>query len=48
MEACSGGELYAQLQSHWSRSLLEDEARFYAAEVLLGLQYLHMQGVIYR
>ena len=28
--------------------LTEDSARFYAAEVLLALEYLHKQSIIYR
>ncbi len=27
---------------------LEDQARFYAAEVLSSLEYLHLMGFIYR
>jgi serine/threonine protein kinase len=27
---------------------LEDQVRFYGAEVLLALEYLHMMGFIYR
>lgn len=31
-----------------NRCLPEDSARFYAAEVLLALEYLHLKGFIYR
>lgn len=48
MEYCSGGDLHSlrhkQPQKHFSIS----SARFYAAEVLVALEYLHMLGIIYR
>jgi serine/threonine protein kinase len=28
--------------------LLEDDAKFYAAEVIAALEYLHLMGFIYR
>lgn len=31
-----------------SKRLKEDVVRFYASEVLLALQYLHVQGYVYR
>lgn len=46
MEYCEGGELYALLCSR--KRLSEDAAKFYAAEVLLALQYLHLLGYVYR
>lgn len=46
MEYCEGGELYALLCSR--KRLQEDAARFYSAEVLLALQYLHLLGFVYR
>ncbi|GMH33892.1 hypothetical protein BSKO_01726 [Bryopsis sp. KO-2023] len=46
MEYCEGGELYALLCSR--KRLSEDATRFYAAEVLLALQYLHLLGYVYR
>ncbi|CAD7702361.1 unnamed protein product [Ostreobium quekettii] len=46
MEYCEGGELYALLCSR--KRLQVDAARFYAAEVLLALQYLHLLGFVYR
>lgn len=32
----------------WPCRLPEESARFYAAEVLLALEYLHKQNIIYR
>jgi len=48
MEFCAGGGFYRMLSKLPERRLLEDPARFYSAEVLLALEYLHMQGFIYR
>jgi PAS domain S-box-containing protein len=48
MEYCEGGELYETLQRQPGKRLTEETARFYAAEVLVALQYLHLLGFIYR
>nr|AML78956.1 putative LOV domain-containing protein [Chlamydomonas noctigama] len=48
MEFCDGGELYALLNSQPKKRLKEAHVRFYAAEVLLALQYLHLLGYVYR
>ncbi|GFP98050.1 serine/threonine-protein kinase kipk [Phtheirospermum japonicum] len=48
MEYCSGGDLHVLRQKQVSRSFPEKAARFYAAEVLVALEYLHMLGVVYR
>lgn len=48
MEYCRGGELYSLLTSQPKKRFRESVVRFYAAEVLLALQYLHMLGFIYR
>ncbi|PRP82843.1 serine/threonine protein kinase [Planoprotostelium fungivorum] len=48
MECCQGGEFFRMLQKQPGRCLKEDDVRFYAAEVLLALEYLHMKGFIYR
>lgn len=48
LEYCDGGELYETLQRQPGKRFSEDTARFYAAEVLLALQYLHLLGFIYR
>ncbi len=41
-----GGELFRHLYTQGS--FPEGRARFYAAEVLLALEYLHGKGIIYR
>lgn len=46
MEYVNGGELFFHLSRE--RVFTEDRARFYAAEILLALKYLHQQGIIYR
>lgn len=48
MEFCSGGDLHTLRQRQPGKHFSEMAARFYAAEVLLSLEYLHMMGVIYR
>lgn len=48
MEYCPGGDLHVLRQKQPSRSFSEAAARFYVAEVLLALEYLHMLGVVYR
>ncbi|OAY51436.1 serine/threonine-protein kinase D6PKL1 [Manihot esculenta] len=48
MEYCPGGDLHVLRQKQPSRSFSEQATRFYVAEVLLALEYLHMLGVVYR
>lgn len=48
MEFCSGGDLHTLRQRQPGKHFSEQSARFYASEVLLGLEYLHMMGIIYR
>ncbi|KAL3530414.1 hypothetical protein ACH5RR_009736 [Cinchona calisaya] len=48
MEYCPGGDLHVLRQKQQSKSFSEQAARFYIAEVLLALEYLHMLGVVYR
>ncbi|XP_010521672.1 PREDICTED: serine/threonine-protein kinase D6PK-like [Tarenaya hassleriana] len=48
MEYCPGGDLHVLRQKQQSKCFSEHAARFYAAEVLLALEYLHMLGVVYR
>lgn len=48
MEYCAGGEFFRVLQKQPRRRLRETAVRFYAAEVILALEYLHHMGFIYR
>nr|AML79272.1 putative LOV domain-containing protein [Maianthemum canadense] len=45
---CPGGELFLLLDRQPLKVLEEDAVRFYAAEVVIALEYLHCQGIIYR
>ncbi|KAL1812283.1 hypothetical protein DCAR_0624490 [Daucus carota subsp. sativus] len=48
MEFCPGGDLHALRQKQPGKYFSEHAARFYVAEVLLAMEYLHMLGIIYR
>lgn len=48
MEFCPGGDLHSLRHRMPSRRFPLPSARFYAAEVLLALEYLHMMGIVYR
>nr|AML76863.1 putative LOV domain-containing protein [Amelanchier canadensis] len=45
---CSGGELFALLDKQPMKLFKEESARFYAAEVVIALEYLHCLGIVYR
>eukprot|EP00471_Norrisiella_sphaerica_P001291 CAMPEP_0184487848 /NCGR_PEP_ID=MMETSP0113_2-20130426/10369_1 /TAXON_ID=91329 /ORGANISM="Norrisiella sphaerica, Strain BC52" /LENGTH=534 /DNA_ID=CAMNT_0026870263 /DNA_START=190 /DNA_END=1791 /DNA_ORIENTATION=+ len=44
-EMCSGGNLYQYIKQN---KFSVDTARFYAAEILLGLDHIHKHGWVYR
>ncbi|KAJ0046205.1 hypothetical protein Pint_05924 [Pistacia integerrima] len=46
LESCEGGELFDQITR--KVRLSEDEARFYTAEVVDALEYIHGMGLIHR
>eukprot|EP01012_Entosiphon_sulcatum_P026694 TRINITY_DN32179_c0_g1_i1.p1 TRINITY_DN32179_c0_g1~~TRINITY_DN32179_c0_g1_i1.p1 ORF type:complete len:372 (-),score=60.50 TRINITY_DN32179_c0_g1_i1:81-1196(-) len=48
MEYLQGGDLDTYLNQSEGKRFDEEKARFYAAEVLLALQYLHEHSIIYR
>ncbi|KAI8981933.1 kinase-like domain-containing protein [Mycotypha africana] len=48
MEFCVGGEFFRALQHRPGKVLLEKEAKFYAAEVVAALEYLHLMGIVFR
>ncbi|POO04150.1 Protein kinase [Trema orientale] len=48
MEFCSGGDLHSLRHKQPHKRFPLNSARFYAAEVLVALEYLHMLGIIYR
>ncbi|XP_047308250.1 protein kinase PINOID-like isoform X2 [Impatiens glandulifera] len=48
MEYCSGGDLHSLRHRQIQKRFPLNSARFYATEVLVALEYLHMLGIIYR
>ncbi|KAK8301052.1 hypothetical protein V6Z12_D05G436200 [Gossypium hirsutum] len=48
MEFCPGGDLHTLRQRQPGKHFTEQAVKFYVAEVLLSLEYLHMLGVVYR
>ncbi|CAL9194491.1 unnamed protein product [Musa hybrid cultivar] len=48
MEYCSGGDLHTLRHRQPRLRFSVAATRFYAAEVLLALEYLHMLGIVYR
>lgn len=45
---CLGGELFLLLERQPRKVFTEDVVRFYAAEIVIALEYLHCVGVVYR
>jgi serine/threonine protein kinase len=45
MELVEGGALYHKIQTN---RMNEDEIRFYLAEIICVLQYLHSKNIVYR
>ncbi|GAB4832890.1 Protein kinase PINOID [Ancistrocladus abbreviatus] len=48
MEFCPGGDLYAARLRQPTKTFSISSVKFYAAEILLALEYLHMMGIVYR
>ncbi|KAK1309786.1 Protein kinase G11A [Acorus calamus] len=48
MEFCPGGDLHTLRQRQHGKHFSELAVKFYVAEVLLALEYLHMLGIVYR
>jgi len=46
MDYINGGELFFHLQKE--EKFTDDRVRFYCAEIICGLEYLHFKGVLYR
>ncbi|KAF7823262.1 serine/threonine-protein kinase D6PKL2 [Senna tora] len=47
-EFCPGGDLHVLRQRQPSKRFHEPAVRFYASEVVVALEYLHMMGIVYR
>ncbi|XP_009625904.1 serine/threonine-protein kinase D6PK isoform X2 [Nicotiana tabacum] len=48
MEFCPGGDLHTLRQRQPGKHFSEQAVKFYVAEILLSLEYLHMLGIVYR
>lgn len=48
IENCPGGDLHVLRQKQPNKCFSEEATRFYVAEILLALEYLHMLGIVYR
>nr|AHZ63807.1 neochrome [Adiantum aleuticum] len=48
MDFCPRGDLFLLQDKQPNKTLSEEAARFYAAEVVVALEYLHCMGIIYR
>ncbi|XP_021773899.1 serine/threonine-protein kinase WAG1-like [Chenopodium quinoa] len=48
IDYCSGGDLHSLLRKQPSYRLPASAVKFYAAEVLVALEYLHSLGIVYR
>ncbi|KFK32482.1 hypothetical protein AALP_AA6G248100 [Arabis alpina] len=48
MEYCPGGDLYTSRLRQPSKRFIISSTRFYAAETLVAMEYLHMMGIVYR
>ncbi|KAL7143522.1 hypothetical protein ABFS83_08G196500 [Erythranthe nasuta] len=48
MDYCPNGDLHSLLRKQPNHRLPVQAVRFFAAEVLLALEYLHARGVVYR
>ena len=48
MEFVNGGELFFHLHQDNSNGFDETRAKFYAAQIVLALEHMHNEGVVYR
>ncbi|GAB2225516.1 hypothetical protein Droror1_Dr00006311 [Drosera rotundifolia] len=48
MDYCPGGDLNSVRRKQSEKTFSDDVIRFYAAELVLALEYLHSLGIIYR
>jgi len=48
MDFVNGGDLFHHLQMQPARKFDNERAKFYAAEICLGIEHLHELGIVYR
>ena len=48
MDACMGGDLHYQLTQAPRRRFGEEQAKFYAASIVLALEYMHRHRILHR
>jgi len=48
MEFVNGGELFFHLHRVGKGPFNEERAKFYAAQIVLALEHMHDEGVVYR
>ena len=48
MEFVNGGELFYHLHSSAKPGFSQERAKFYAAQIVLALEHMHSEGVVYR
>jgi len=46
LDLMNGGDLHYHLSQHGVFS--EKEVKFYAAEIILGLEHMHLRSIVYR
>lgn len=48
MPYCPGGDLYSVMRRQPKKCLIESDVKYYASCILLALEYLHFNGIVYR
>ena len=48
MELVNGGELFYHLHTQKTKGFDQERAKFYAGQIVLALEHMHEQGVVYR
>ena len=48
MEFVNGGELFYHLHRLNRKPFSEERSKFYAAQIVLALEHMHQEGVVYR
>lgn len=48
LDFCAGGELFFKLSNIPNGKMSENQARFYFAEILEAIDYLHQNNILYR